>query len=120
MNEKVGRLTHIIIDGRDTDTLANFWSSVLGLELAEPTPPYQDLVPESGGAPIISFQKVSEVKSGKNRVHLDVKVDDLGVAEARIRKIGGNVLRRMNQDGFEWTIAADPEGNEFCHITTIE
>ena len=120
MSEKVGKLAHIIVDGHDTDVLANFWSSVLGLELAEPTPPYQDLLPESGGVPIISFQKVPEVKSGKNRVHLDVKVDDLDRAEARIRELGGNVLKRMNQDGFEWTIAADPEGNEFCLITTID
>lgn len=120
MRERVGELTHIIVDGRDTAVLANFWSSVLGLELAEPTPPYQDLVPEVDGAPIISFQKVPEVKSGKNRVHLDVKVDDLDRAEEQIRKLGGNVLQRMNQNGFEWTIAADPEGNEFCLITTIE
>lgn len=120
MSEKVGELTHVIVDGQDIDVLADFWSSVLGLQLAEATPPYQDLVPTAEGTPIISFQKVTGVKSGKNSVHLDVKVDSLDKAEARIRELGGNVLRRMNQDGYEWTIAADPEGNEFCLITTIE
>lgn len=119
--EKVGYISHIIIDCSDIRQVSHFWSEVLGQELAAPTPPYQDLVPRDGDA-IVSFQQVEDLKdpSVKNRVHVDVKVDSLGQAEDKIRKLGGSVLRHMKEGSFEWSVVADPEGNEFCLITSIE
>ena len=55
-----------------------------------------------------------EPKEGKNRVHLDVKVDDLEAATERLLALGAT------WDGFDraigddrWRTLQDPEGNEF-------
>ncbi len=67
----------------------------------------------------MSFQRVPEPKITKNRVHLDLVVDDVNAATARIESLGGR-RRRPGADfteyGFSWRTMADPEGNEFCLI----
>jgi predicted enzyme related to lactoylglutathione lyase len=65
----------------------------------------------------VSFQRVPETKSVKNRLHLDVVVDDVDVAAARVLELGGSVeAAEVHEYGFRWRLAADPEGNEFCLI----
>ncbi|MFD0255304.1 VOC family protein [Streptomyces sp. NPDC127113] len=62
------------------------------------------------------FQRVPEAKTGKNRVHLDVHSRE-GEREAeigRLEALGASVLRRVREQGGEWVVMADPEGNEFC------
>jgi hypothetical protein len=57
----------------------------------------------------ISFIPVSEPKTIKNRLHWDVAGDDLDGLLAQ----GATVLREPTDDD-EWTVLADPPGNEFC------
>ena len=55
-------------------------------------------------------------RTGKNRVHLDLVVDDLDQSTAEIEKLGGRWLEPGNTrelEGFRWRCMADPEGNEF-------
>ncbi|HET6919531.1 MAG TPA: VOC family protein [Jiangellaceae bacterium] len=61
---------------------------------------------------------VTDVKGGKNRVHLDLNPghDDQDAEIERILALGA---RRVNigQTGDEsWTVLADHEGNEFCVV----
>jgi hypothetical protein len=63
---------------------------------------------------ILSFQRVPETKSVKNRVHLDVRVEDLAAATDEVLALDGT------WDGNEWALddarwrtLGDPEGNEF-------
>ncbi|MFJ8791045.1 VOC family protein [Streptomyces sp. NPDC102462] len=62
------------------------------------------------------FQRVPESKSGKNRLHIDVhagaggREDEVG----RLERLGARVLRRVRENGGEWVVMTDPEGNEFC------
>lgn len=69
-------------------------------------------------APLVTFQRVPEVKSVKNRLHFDVTVDDGDSATVRIESLGGSQLsiEDFSEDGFSWRVMADPEGNEFCLI----
>jgi predicted enzyme related to lactoylglutathione lyase len=119
--ERVGRWGSVQIDCADPVRLAAFWSDVLGVEideaLGEP-PHYLWLGPVSSGAPALSFHRVPEAKVVKNRLHLDLSVEDVDRACARIEDLGG---RRLPSDdfseyGFHWRVMADPEGNEFCII----
>jgi hypothetical protein len=68
------------------------------------------------GRPRVLFQAVPEPKTGKNRVHLDLRVDaqrrDAEVARLVAR--GATELYRARQGPHEWVTMADPEGNEFC------
>jgi predicted enzyme related to lactoylglutathione lyase len=62
---------------------------------------------------------VPEPKTVKNRLDLDLAVDDVEAATARIEALGGRRLRPeadFNEYGYCWRTMADPEGNEFCLI----
>jgi predicted enzyme related to lactoylglutathione lyase len=116
----IGGLDAITIDCADPMQLARFWAQVLGTEIesavGDPTH-YVDLFPLPG-VPILRFQRVPEPKSVKNRVHLDISVDDLDEALAHIEQSGGRAIseRTHAEYGYDWRVVADPEGNEFCLV----
>lgn len=120
--EQVGRLGWIQIDCRDPVELATFWGAVLGLDvdddqLGDP-PQYVALLSTNPDLPQVSFQRVPESKTMKNRLHFDLDVDDVDVATARIEILGGRRLpmEDFREYGYSWRVMADPEGNEFCLI----
>jgi predicted enzyme related to lactoylglutathione lyase len=111
--EAVGRLVFVTIDCADPEALARFWGAVLGCEVSRRWGPYVifDRVPNAAG---LVLQRVEEPKRGKNRLHLDIRVRDVEAANARIVALGGRVLNDVSDEGFNWRVVADPEGNEFC------
>ena len=73
------------------------------------------LTPAKDGL-VVGFQQVPDDKSGKNRLHLDLIVDDLDSATAEIEGLGGRWLepgQTRELEGFRWRLMADPDGNEF-------
>lgn len=74
------------------------------------------MVDPAGQAPRIYFQRVPEAKAAKNRVHLDVHVDqdDLEAGVERLVSSGGTFVTFGNQGAHRWAVMLDPEGNEFC------
>ena len=68
------------------------------------------------GRPRVLFQQVPELRSGKNRLHLDVRIGpERREAEvARLVELGATELWRASQGPHAWVTMADPEGNEFC------
>ncbi|MFF2813235.1 VOC family protein [Streptomyces sp. NPDC058000] len=102
----------VIIDCRDPERLAAFWSEVLGRQIAARTGPYVWLA--RAGGPGLGFQRVEGPKAGKNRVHFDVCAPDPAAAQRRIEALGGRRLQEFAASGF--LVMADPEGNEFCVI----
>jgi predicted enzyme related to lactoylglutathione lyase len=117
MTERVGELAYVIIDCNDSQLLASFWGNVLGLEITRRSSPYIDLAPSSDQSPLISFQRVEEPKVSKNRLHLDIKVDDLETATETIQSLGGKLVQECFDDPYVWRVMADPEDNEFCIVT---
>jgi predicted enzyme related to lactoylglutathione lyase len=113
MSEVDFELADIIFDCSDPNRLAGFWGEVLGREIAGSKGPYVwlDRLP---GAIGVGFQRVNEPKAAKNRVHLDIAVNDVVRAKARIERLGGARVRGYERGGF--LVMADPEGNEFCLV----
>ena len=117
----IGRLRWITMDSVDPEALVPFWEAVLGTSvearLGEPAQVI-NLAPAEPGAPRVSLQRVPEPKIGKNRLHLDLLVDDVDVASDGVVALGGR--RRDDHDfhehGYSWRRMADPQGNEFCLI----
>ncbi|WP_420855842.1 VOC family protein [Thermoactinospora rubra] len=68
------------------------------------------LVEGPSGRPRLWFQRVPEAKTVKNRVHLDLRSDDLEAEVRRLVELGARELARHE----DWVVLADPEGNEFC------
>jgi predicted enzyme related to lactoylglutathione lyase len=118
----VGRVNGLVIDGHDTFALARFWGAMFATEVESVANDgqYVDLM-ANDRAPLLRFQRVPERKQVKNRLHLDIDVDDVPAAMARVREIGGSIVQDVTQEfGYDFAIVADPEGNEFCLIRTSD
>jgi predicted enzyme related to lactoylglutathione lyase len=107
----------VAIDSTDPVRLAQFWSALLGVPVGETlgVGTFVLLEPTAQGL-TIGFQRVPEAKSGKNRVHLDLMVDDLDESTAEIESLGGRWAEpgtTRELEGFFWRFMADPEDNEF-------
>ena len=65
---------------------------------------------------IILFLKNSDVKSVKNRLHLDLRPDDQDAEVRRLEKLGAKRIEigQSADPDTSWVVMADPEGNEFC------
>jgi predicted enzyme related to lactoylglutathione lyase len=112
-----GVVSAITVDCRDPGRLAAFWGSLLGQEEAPSLPGWRQLGNHGDRAVRINFQPVPEPKQGKNRVHLDVTVGDIGEGiRAVLRLGGGETGERHDYDEGVVVVMADPEGNEFCLV----
>lgn len=113
----VGRLSEVVIDCRDCERLALFWSEVLGGTPERESEEWVVVRTPDGSTPV-SFQRVPEEKQVKNRVHLDIAVPDLEVAAARCVELGATQLTGRTGDPVgDFIVLLDPEGNEFCVVT---
>jgi predicted enzyme related to lactoylglutathione lyase len=107
----------VVLDCRDLDEAANFWTEVLGYRrVGEPFGPYFSLLPRSDSGPELLLQKVQERKAGKNRLHFDLRTRDLAAEVERVVRAGAVQLTNepLLEGGWLWHVLADPDGNEFC------
>ena len=97
--------------------LAQFWSALLDWPIAQGDAPGDEEVliePRTPGASPLLFVQEPAGKTGKNRLHLDLKPDDQGAEVERAVALGAT-RADIGQSGEEsWVVLADPEGNEFC------
>ena len=83
----------------------NLWSQRSGIVTARPD---------------LEFLRTPDVKTVKNRVHLDLRPypgDDQTAEVDRLRALGATDIDLGQGDDVLWTCLADPEGNEFCVLT---
>jgi hypothetical protein len=104
------RLYEINVDAVDAASIAGWWAQVLGASLGHDESGGLSYLEQVPGAPFDSFvfAEVPEPKTVKNRIHWDVT----GSVDALL-DAGAQLLRRPDAD-IDWTVLADPEGNEFC------
>jgi catechol 2,3-dioxygenase-like lactoylglutathione lyase family enzyme len=113
---------HIVIDTHDLPELARFWTQVLGWRVLSKREREIVIGPDVNASIGICFMPVTDEKTVKNRVHLDLNPGgDANPAEreAEIDRVLALGARRVDvgQTGDEsWTVLADPEGNEFCVV----
>lgn len=114
------RTIGMTLDCVDVRAAATFWKEALGYD--EPVALADDaqfhaLVSPGGGLHHLTFQRVAEPKTVKNRAHLDVFVDDLDSEVKRLIALGARTLEEHDGDGgYRTAILADPVGNEFCVV----
>lgn len=116
------RLHHIVIDTHDLPGLARFWTQALGWRVLSERDQEVVIGPDENAPVGICFMPVTEVKTVKNRVHLDLttSVADRDAEISRLLTLGARRVD-IGQTGQEsWTVLADPEGNEFCVVRPKE
>ncbi|WTW97681.1 GNAT family N-acetyltransferase [Streptomycetaceae bacterium NBC_01309] len=108
-------LEEVVVDCAEPYRLAVFWARVLGGDPVERDASWAYVDPP--GKPRVAFQRVPEGKSGKNRLHLDVFVNDIPAATRAVELLGAvrlGDLVKDEQGAFQ--VFRDPEGNEFCLV----
>jgi hypothetical protein len=130
------RFSELIIDCHDPKTLAAFWCGVLGyrvidedtsdgaVEIAswEPDAP---AIRQGPVPPTLVFLQVPESKTVKNRLHIDVSPIDCTTHEEveRLIALGArhvDVGQHERRPEPSWMVLADPEGNEFCVLRSLQ
>jgi hypothetical protein len=119
------KFTELEIDCADPVSLAAFWCAVLGYEVQDEEDGVITIgspdVPEGRDRPgpvppTLTFARVPEGKTVKNRLHMDVSPTDREQDEEvrRLLDLGARHLDVGQGDEVSWVVMADPEGNEFC------
>ncbi|WP_370328624.1 VOC family protein [Candidatus Mycobacterium methanotrophicum] len=112
----------LVLDCADPETLAVFWREALNYRQYYTNAKLIVLVPKNGIASPLLLQCVPEPKAGKNRMHLDIVVDDIEAEAHRLQALGAQRIDEgVHAVGdTRWVRMADPEQNEFCVSTGVE
>ena len=113
------RFSELVVDCRDPEALAAFWSAVLGYRELSREDGEIEIGPAEGfggPAPTLVFGRVADPTPGKLRWHVDVNPTDRD-QDAELERLLALGARPadVGQTGEEsWHVLQDPEGNEFC------
>ncbi len=114
------RTANFCLDARDPRAQAAWWAQVLD----DFVPDGEDDADEAGlhgpaGRDLI-FLRVPEEKTIKNRMHMCLRPVDRNRDEEveRLLHLGATVVDDLRTEDSGWAVLADPEGNEFCVLTT--
>ncbi len=106
-------LVALRLDVADPDRDREFWSWLTGWD-----PVDRGLRHTSGRGPLLELHPEKEPKtSGKNRIHLDVRLgpfDDADAVAQQIADRGGLEQPHPEWGELPWRTYTDPSGNEFC------
>jgi len=114
-----GLMAAVVVDCADPRAMARFWAEATDWTVHEVTGDYAALRSAQGVGLYLEFIRTPDVKTVKNRVHLDLRPypgDDHAAEVARLRALGATDAD-VGQGDVPWTVLADPEGNEFCVLT---
>jgi hypothetical protein len=113
-------LLTVVVDCKDPERQAAFWSRALGYEVGERNTDEFLVSDPSGVAFPMYFMKVPEPAVGKNRWHVDlVTPGDMSDEVERLVELGARLVG-VRQDPATldnpdtWSVLEDPEGNVFC------
>jgi len=102
-----------VINCGDMEVMTQFWTAALDLvpSSTEPNDEFRRLE----GSPInISLQRARTLVTARDQMHLDLYSDELDAQVARLIELGAVYVRRSRDEGGDFVVLADPEGNEFC------
>ena len=112
----------LVLDCAEPERLATFWRDALEYRDYYTDANLVVLVPKEGIASPFLLQCVPEPKAGKNRMHLDIVVDDIEAKVHRLQALGARRIDECVQSfgGARWVRMSDLEQNEFCVSTGVE
>ncbi|MET8351889.1 MULTISPECIES: VOC family protein [unclassified Micromonospora] len=109
----------LTVDARDPARLARWWAEALGYQVVAEEPDGVEIRQSADRRPALFFARVADGKERKNRLHLDLRPADQEAEVERLVDMGARHVD-IGQGDVDWTVLADPEGNEFCVLRERE
>lgn len=112
----------VALDCPDPAQLAHFYAALLGMEITQLA---DDGAWLTGDGPManVTFARVAGYNpprwpdpAAPQQLHLDVRVEDVDVAEQRVLAIGA---KRLPGEGENWRVYADPAQHPFCLVYEV-
>lgn len=117
------RIGSIVWGVRDIPRAVEFWSAALGYgPLYEPDVDWALLAPTTGTGtgPRLALKLVGTEANPSPRHHLDLYADDQGAEADRLRALGASDVEWEYEEGADYLVLADPDGNRFCVVAAGE
>ncbi|MDQ3619755.1 MAG: hypothetical protein M3391_06440 [Actinomycetota bacterium] len=113
------RFRAITLDARDDELegTERFWVEGFGYRRVRASGPFAVLCHDQPEWPEIILQRVTEPKSTKSPVHIDIESPEVDADAALLKDLGAEELRDVSERGRRWLVLRDPAGNEFCLVT---
>ena len=105
------------VDATDPEALGRWWLDALGWVIVNDDPEEFEIREAPDRLPGLLFARVPEPKTVKNRLHLDFRPDDRDAEVERLLALGAT-RADVGQGDQSWVVLADPEGNEFCVLSS--
>ncbi len=123
-----------VIDSRDHRALAAWWAETLDWQVSFEDGDEAVIIPkwldeDNPGVPFervgpgLVFVPVGDDKTVKNRLHIDLAAP---LHESQVAHVDGLIARGATRadvgqgDDVNWVVLRDPEGNEFCVLSSRE
>jgi catechol-2,3-dioxygenase len=113
----IGRWEAHVIDCPDPSALATFYQEILGMQRLDEDPTWVT-IGHGKDWPQLAFQHAPDHKPPRwpdpehpQQTHMDVRVDDIEVAEPAVLTLGAT---RLEGGGRTFRVYADPAGHPFC------
>lgn len=114
--KQIMKIHAVTIDTTNPRELAAWWSKALGLAIGNDYGQIVQLAP-SPDLPLIQFQKIEDVPTQRNRVHLDLRTPDLDHESQHLLSIGATLVKRYELPQIRYATFLDPDGNTFDIIS---
>ena len=113
-----GRFGSITCDG--SPEVGYFWSAALGWSLVWDQGDETAIRAPDGTGPFITWGPPIPPNMAKNRLHLDIAPPADGDQRAEVERLVSLGATRIDigQGDVSWVVMADPDGNEFCVLST--
>jgi hypothetical protein len=123
----------VVIDCHDTAAQARWWAEALDYQIVHEADGEVAIVPKHASLDPVGeqnwhrepqglvFVPVPEGKTVKNRLHLDLAPHTSQDRDAEIERLLSLGAKRIDVGqgtDVTWTVLADPEGNEFCVLSS--
>lgn len=122
-----------VVNSNDVATLSRWWAETLDYQVVFEAPDEVVIVPAHVDQELIQatpwdrvgpglvFVSVDDAKTSHNRIHIDLAphtTDDRDQLIAALLARGAQAVDVGQSDDVDWTVLSDPEGNEFCVLSS--
>ena len=111
------RIGSVVWGVRDIPRAVAFWTAVLGYRPRhEPDVDWALLEPADGRGVQLALKLVGSEANPSPRHHLDLYASDQGAEVERLRGLGASEVDWDYEEGADYVVLADPDGNRFCVV----